>query len=274
VAYTWNANGHLASQAWHGLTVDYAPLGQPTKAGTWDYTTGEAYSHYTLDGRLVMSSNKRTGKVRDYVQLNGSLLGILERDEATGVYTTLFHHNDALGSPVAVTDLNRAVVEKTEYAPYGKALNRAMRDGPGYTGHVEDKETGRSYMQQRYYDPMIGRFLSVDPVTADSSTGANFSRYWYANDNPFRFLDPDGRISKELKRQGYEEIGDGYVVRVDSIRGRGGESEFEVHVYKDSSAFQKAYADDIPILEESWKSDAVGRRSVLRVSRSSAAQST
>ncbi len=46
---------------------------------------------------------------------------------------------------------------------------------------------------QRYYDPGIGRFLSVDPVTANSSTGSNFNRYWYANNNPYRFKDPDGR---------------------------------------------------------------------------------
>jgi len=49
-------------------------------------------------------------------------------------------------------------------------------------------------MQQRYYDPMIGRFLSVDPVTA-TSVGGNFNRYWYGNDNPYRFKDLDGRQS-------------------------------------------------------------------------------
>jgi hypothetical protein len=40
---------------------------------------------------------------------------------------------------------------------------------------------------------MIGRFLSVDPVTADGNTGDNFNRYWYANNNPYAFTDPDGR---------------------------------------------------------------------------------
>lgn len=50
-------------------------------------------------------------------------------------------------------------------------------------------------MQQRYYDPAIGRFLSVDPVGADPSSGANFNRYWYANDNPYKFTDPDGRLA-------------------------------------------------------------------------------
>ena len=46
---------------------------------------------------------------------------------------------------------------------------------------------------QRYYDPIVGRFLSSDPVSTDTNTGGNFNRYWYANDNPFRFTDPDGR---------------------------------------------------------------------------------
>lgn len=48
-------------------------------------------------------------------------------------------------------------------------------------------------MQQRYYDPQLGVLLSVDPVTAYSSPVAMFNRYRYANSNPYRFTDPDGR---------------------------------------------------------------------------------
>jgi RHS repeat-associated protein len=55
-----------------------------------------------------------------------------------------------------------------------------------------DGETGLVYMQQRYYDPQIGRFLSVDPVGVSSAMGTNFNRYWYANNNSFRFVDPEG----------------------------------------------------------------------------------
>lgn len=39
------------------------------------------------------------------------------------------------------------------------------------------------------------RFLSVDPVQASPVTEANFNRYWYANNNPYRFYDPDGRVA-------------------------------------------------------------------------------
>ncbi len=48
-------------------------------------------------------------------------------------------------------------------------------------------------MKARYYDPVAMRFISPDPVYVDLSTGGNFNRYWYANNNPYTFVDPDGR---------------------------------------------------------------------------------
>src|SRR5690606_8408942 len=105
----------------------------------------------------------------------------------------VYYHTDALGTPVAITDATGAVIQRSVYAPYGELLNRPMQDGPGYTGHVSDAATGLVYMQQRYYDPGIPRFLSVDPVTVDSATGWNFCRYCYAANNPYNLTDPDGR---------------------------------------------------------------------------------
>ena len=49
-------------------------------------------------------------------------------------------------------------------------------------------------MQQRYYDPVAGRFLSVDPVVTDAATGDGFNRYVYANNNSYKHVDPDGRL--------------------------------------------------------------------------------
>src|SRR5699024_2663698 len=84
-------------------------------------------------------------------------------------------------------------LERREYEPYGEQLTPAVQGGPGYTGHVQDAATGLTYMQQRYYDPEIGMFLSVDPVTAYSNPIGQFHRYRYANNNPYGFTDPDGR---------------------------------------------------------------------------------
>ncbi|MCC7096206.1 MAG: RHS repeat-associated core domain-containing protein [Thermomonas sp.] len=57
-----------------------------------------------------------------------------------------------------------------------------------------DAVGGLTYMQQRYYDPAVGVFLSVDPVTAHDNPIGAFNRYWYGADNPYKFVDPDGRV--------------------------------------------------------------------------------
>lgn len=114
--------------------------------------------------------------------------------------TVYYYYTDSLHSAVAVTDAQGNVIERTYYGPFGEVLNRNLRDGPGYTGHEEDPETGLVYMQQRYYCPECGRFLSVDPVGVDPTGGGNFNRYEYANDNPYRYTDPDGRFKCDNKQ--------------------------------------------------------------------------
>jgi RHS repeat-associated protein len=120
-------------------------------------------------------------------------------------------HTDALGSPVLETNAQAQVVRQVDYRAYGMEVMDAPRPGPGYTGHYRDVGTGLVYMQQRYYDPVIGRFLSVDPVPTDVTNGDAFNRFRYASNNPFRFIDPDGRkdreLPKELTRQAMSPLG-------------------------------------------------------------------
>lgn len=71
-------------------------------------------------------------------------------------------------------------------------------------------------MQQRYYDQSIGRFLSVDPVTANANTGAMFNRYWYADGNPYKFIDPDGR---NARRALYKRLIGPVIKLVDRVAG-------------------------------------------------------
>src|SRR5690606_32449127 len=158
-----------------------------------DASPDSRYSVYSQSGQLVFDYNKRDITYNWYVHLNGSLVATRTRNYDTGVEHTRYQHTDALGSPVVVTNESRTIVKRNEYEPYGKLVGAAMEDGPGYTGHMADAPTGLVYMQQRYYDPTIdGRFPSVDPVTP-ISPGGTFNRYWYANANPYKFKDPDGR---------------------------------------------------------------------------------
>jgi RHS repeat-associated protein len=106
----------------------------------------------------------------------------------------MYIHTDGLGSPVARSDKNGNLISgsRTRYEPYG-ATAAGATPTIGFTGHVNDANTGLVYMQQRYYDPHAGRFLSTDPVLTDANTGDSFNRYHYAKNNPYKYIDPDGR---------------------------------------------------------------------------------
>ncbi len=110
------------------------------------------------------------------------------------VSTVKYLHTDGLGSLVLATDSSRQPIDvvRRQYEPYGAPYTlNAEENGPGYTGHVYDQATELIYMQQRYYDPLAMRFVSTDPVAPDEVT---FNRYWYANSNPLKYIDPDGRL--------------------------------------------------------------------------------
>ncbi|MBB5767285.1 RHS repeat domain-containing protein [Xanthomonas euroxanthea] len=156
------------------------------------------YQLYSQLGQLLYTQDARNGINTDYIYLAGSVVALRTRPAAGGAETVTYQHTDALGSPVATTNAAGEVVERTHYEPYGAAIGKTV-DGVGYTGHAMDGGTGLIYMQQRYYDPTIPRFLSVDPIAANADSGAGFNRYAYAAENPFRFIDPDGREEREPK---------------------------------------------------------------------------
>jgi RHS repeat-associated protein len=108
------------------------------------------------------------------------------------VVTVTYMHTDIFGNLIAETDENRNVVRRYSYEPYG--LPRQPIDGPGFTGHNMDDDTALIYMQQRYYDPEVGQFLSVDPVSVDMANAWNFNRYNYAANNPVSNSDPTGAV--------------------------------------------------------------------------------
>lgn len=112
-------------------------------------------------------------------------------DPGNGIVTYL--HTDALGSPVARTNAGGELINRTRYEPYGFVAG-GVAPTIGFTGHVNDVGTELTYMQQRYYDPVAGRFLSIDPVVTDANSGGSFNRYWYGNNNPYKYVDPDGRL--------------------------------------------------------------------------------
>jgi RHS repeat-associated protein len=150
----------------------------------------QSYYFYSRAGQILYAYEARTNTARSYIYLNGSQIATRAMP-SSGVATVRYQMTDALGSPVASTDPSGSSIQRSSYNPWGESTPAV--DGTGYTGHVMDGNTGLTYMQQRYYDPTIGRFTAEDPLPTDPQLGANFNEYWYANNNPYRFKDKDGR---------------------------------------------------------------------------------
>jgi RHS repeat-associated protein len=121
-----------------------------------------------------------------------ALLGLVGRGALAGTVTYI--HTDLQGTPVMESDAQGHITARFDYTPYGVPAQglSGSPNGPGYTGHVNDPDTGFVYMQARYYDPVAGLFLSVDPIGLGARNGYSFNRYGYANGSPMIATDPTG----------------------------------------------------------------------------------
>ena len=106
-------------------------------------------------------------------------------------------HADALGSIVATTAADGSVKSETLYDAWGNPVTTtgASANKFAYTGHQADAETGLYYFKARYYDPSIGRFISMDPAQGQDGRPASFHKYLYAYGNPTVYIDPDGQVA-------------------------------------------------------------------------------
>lgn len=136
---------------------------------------------------------------------------------------TFYYHQNALHSVFALTNSAGAVVEAYDYDAYGVqtvilpgadgVIHYDERDvklagakssygNPFfYTGQRYDPDTGLMYYKQRYYSPVLGRFMSRDPVGIWSDVNNLGNGYAYVGDNPATWADPYGTgLRKWLKK--------------------------------------------------------------------------
>ncbi|MER8409672.1 RHS repeat-associated core domain-containing protein, partial [Mesorhizobium sp. M1307] len=105
--------------------------------------------------------------------------------------TKAFLHRDHLASVRMVTDATGAIVEATNYATYGERLNTGFQTQKSYIGERFDPETGLLYLNARYMDPLLGRFISPDEWDP-TLPGVGTNRYAYAQNDPVNKGDQNG----------------------------------------------------------------------------------
>jgi RHS repeat-associated protein len=108
---------------------------------------------------------------------------------------TTYYHTDGLGSVVAASNQAGELLWRKDYAPFGHQIDQTPDiEKLGYTGKPHDALLGLTNLGARYYDPHLGRFMSPDPVGFVESNPMSFNRYAYVNNNPYKYVDPDGEF--------------------------------------------------------------------------------
>ena len=106
-----------------------------------------------------------------------------------------------MGDVLAITDTEGSIVGNYEYDAWGKVLTAdtdiAKQNPLRYRGYYYDKETGYYYLQSRYYDTDICRFINADiaevsKMSKNIQVGTNI--FAYCNNNPVNNSDPEGYI--------------------------------------------------------------------------------
>ncbi len=112
-----------------------------------------------------------------------------------------YFHSNGIGSTTAVTEANGQVVERYQYDFYGMPTfmdaasnvipNSAIGNNILFQGREYEPETNFYYYRARHFDPIMGRFLQVDPMGYQDS----LNLYQAFNMNPLNFVDPMGLLT-------------------------------------------------------------------------------
>jgi RHS repeat-associated protein len=163
-----------------------------------------SFEYDALDRRIAKTVNGNTIQyVYDGLQaigeiVNGSvsetLLTGLNLDEVIARYTKTGNRTyltDALNTVFAQANEDQSIQNYYANTPYGEGATFGSDDDNSvqYAGRENDK-TGLYYYRARYYDPILKRFLSEDPIGLDGGFGV----YLYTNQNPVNFSDPTGLL--------------------------------------------------------------------------------
>ncbi len=109
---------------------------------------------------------------------------------------------------MAMVDADGTVVASYTYSPYGEVLSEtgAMADiNPlRYRGYYYESSIGFYYLQSRYYDPYLGRFLNADSYASTGQGLLGYNMFAYCLNNPVMGIDPTGEFSFKTIFNGVE----------------------------------------------------------------------
>lgn len=209
---TWNGRQLMSyTKGDTSITYKYDVNGMRTQK----VVNGEEYNYYYVDGKLMYEGNDTYDYYYRYDQ-EGRLGLILRRRLSDNFKWYYYPVSNSRGDIMEIHDGQGNISAKFNYDAWGKLISVTNASGTAladssfaylisarYRGYYYDSETGLYYLQSRYYDPEVGRFLNADSVDYIGYSGedVSYNAFAYCENCPVNCIDVSGYITERLNER-------------------------------------------------------------------------
>lgn len=196
-AYAYDADGNMVSGG--GRTIAYDGDNRPVSITAFGQTVSFVYGP---DGarlkKIVGGQTTLYLGADEEITPQGKRIKHAAAEVRKVDGTVNWLHRDHLSSVRLMSDASGTVIEESLFRPYGERSDLQLplsvpRESKGWIGERDDPETGLTYLNARYYDPVLARFISPDWFEPQEA-GVGTNRYAYAGNNPILYKDPSGNF--------------------------------------------------------------------------------
>lgn len=161
----------------------------------------DVINYFYEDNRLLVEKSNEATIIYIYDE-NDKLIGFrLDKNDSSNYY---YYYRDILGIIRKILDSSGQIVASYSYDDFGKLVSINEETSIAgynhfyYKGYYYDSESGLYYLINRYYSPLLRRFISPDNIydtIKDKLDSAQFNLFSYCNNNPIMRSDPSGKFS-------------------------------------------------------------------------------
>jgi len=225
--YSYDGNGNAIIDGRNGMSLTYNSLNLPgtaTKAGV-----SLAYTYDAAGNKLRKTSSiEGTRNYINGIEYNGTAIEMIHTEEGLarnngGTYSYEYNLKDHLGNTRVTFKRGSSgleVLQRDDYYPFGLRKNTLAGSNDNkylYNGKELQPELGQYDYGARFYDPVIGRFNTIDPL---AEVSRKYSPYVYTYNNPIRFIDPDGMWTTDANGNFFTDDPDDIAAYIQQARGQ------------------------------------------------------
>lgn len=198
--FGWQNGRELTSASKSGTSISYTYDGDGIRTGKT--VGGVTYNYIYASGKLMRQTwtESGTAHVMDFFYDEKGAPYALKYDG-----TTYFYLLNLQGDVIGITSSTGSRYGVYRYDAYGNIISQSShsilaKNPLRYRGYVFDQETGFYYLQSRYYDPAIGRFINADDTEYLSADGTplSYNLFAYCKNNPVMGVDHTGHWDWDL----------------------------------------------------------------------------